>query len=526
MSKTPFLALRGIQKSFGGVRALTDVSLDVYPGEVHAIVGENGAGKSTLMRIVAGALQPDSGEITIEGHVHRFTGPRDAARRGIAMVYQEPTFCPDLTVLENFFLGEELISRSGDIRWREMYRRAAGVLEEMGLPTWVLDRPMAELSLGNQQMVLIARGLYRNARLLILDEPTSILSHAETQVLFRTVRRLRAEGRSVLYISHRLHEIMELCDRATVLRDGQVVGRLDVRDANEETIIQLMSGRSIDQHVYVPRNIAGHPPLLEVRNLTLEGMYRDVSLTVRPGEVLGVYGLVGSGRTEVGLTIFGRLQADRGTIRFDRKVIQPRSPREAMRLGISYTPEDRRTQGLFSSRSVADNLSVALLGRLSWWGWVLDRARETEQVLKQIQQLAIKTDGPRAAVSSLSGGNQQKVVLARWLGTQPRLLILDEPTRGVDVGTKTEIHRLVMDLARRGVAVILISSDLAEVLALADNILVMHDGAVSGYLSRTEATEAAVLRCALGLDGETAGGGLPPRGTIGETSTTAEEAVL
>lgn len=499
MSNSAFLTLSGIHKSFGGVHALTDVSLDVLPGEVHAVVGENGAGKSTLMKIIAGALQPDSGEIRVAGESVRLTDPRSASRQGISIVYQEPTYCPDLTVLENFFLGDELTGGTGGIRWSEMHSRAANILGEMGLSPQILDRPMSELSIGNQQLVLIARGLYRDARLMILDEPTSILSHAETELLFRTVRRLREEGRSVLYISHRLHEVLELSDRITVLRDGQVVGRLTTAEANEEMMIQHMSGRFIDQNVYVPRAYEADPPLLEVRNLTSRGRYQDVSFSVHPGEVLGIYGLVGSGRSEVALSLFGQLRPDSGNIHYRGSAYRPRSSQDAIAQGICYLPEDRRVQGLFPIRSVADNFSAALLGRIAWGHWLLQRKTEANLVADQIKRMAVKTDGPKAPVSSLSGGNQQKVLIGRWLSARPQVLILDEPTRGVDVGTKTEIHRLVMDLAGKGVAIVLISSDLPEVLALADNILVMHEGVVTGNLARPEADESSVLRFALGV---------------------------
>ncbi len=500
MTSVPFLTLTGIHKSFGGVRALTNVSLDVHPGEVHAIVGENGAGKSTLMKIIAGALQPDAGQIQIAGRQVALSGPGDSVRHGVSIVYQEPTFCPDLSVLQNFFLGEEITTRTGAIDWQEMFRRASAVLEEMGLSGAILDRSMSELSIGNQQLVLIARGLYRDARLLILDEPTSILSHAETELLFKTVERLRTKGHSVLYISHRLHEVLQLSDRITVLRDGQVVGQLKTSEASQETMISMMSGRSINQDVYVSREYASEAPLLSAEGLTSEGLYEDVSLSVRPGEVLGIYGLVGSGRSEVAMTLFGQVKPDAGTIRYKGQVIQPRSSQEAIALGICYVPEDRRIQGIFPIRSVADNASAALLKAVSWGGWLLRKRQEGELVTRVMKQMAVKSDGSGAPISSLSGGNQQKVLLGRWLSARPQVLIMDEPTRGVDVGTKTEIHRLVMELAQQGVAIILISSDLPEVLALADKMMVMHEGAVSGVMDRTEATEAKVLRCALGVD--------------------------
>jgi ABC-type sugar transport system ATPase subunit len=482
------------------VQALQDVSLSVDRGEVHAVVGENGAGKSTLMKIIAGALQPDAGTIEFEGSAVRFSGPRDASRLGIAIVYQEPSIFPELSVLENFYLGDELTGSGGRLRWADMAEDAASALRQIGLPAGIMGTRMADLSLGAQQLVMIARAVHKNARLLILDEPTSILSQAETEVLFRTILSLKAHDVSVLYISHRLAEIFRIADRVTVLRDGRVAGRFSVQEATEDALITAMVGRQIDRDVYRPRPFADLPPVLEVRHLSSAGHYRDVSFVLRPGEVLGLYGLVGAGRSEVAQTIFGEIQPDSGQIMLDGRVIKMHSATDAIRMGISYIPEDRRTQGLFLTRAVRDNLSVSLLSRIAGrLLGLLDERRELHLTEQEVKRFNIKTGSAMTPVGELSGGNQQKVVLARWLAHNPRVLLLDEPTRGVDIGTKVEIHRLIMHLAGQGMAILLISSDLPEVLALADNVLIMHEGVVTGYLPREQATEAVVLRLALGL---------------------------
>lgn len=496
----PLLQLDHISKSFGGVQALRDVSLDFRPGEVHAVVGENGAGKSTMMKIIAGALQADSGTLTFDGQPIELRGPRDAVQLGIAIVYQEPIFFPEMTVLENFYLGDELKSSIGTLRWGQMAEDAADALQQMGLPVETLSQTMNEISLGTQQLVLIARGIHKQARLLILDEPTSILSQTETEKLFATIQRLREQGVCIAYISHRIPELFQITDRISVLRDGELIAQYGVGDVTQEDIITAMSGRKISTDVYRPRDYADRPPLLEVNDLARAGYYSRISFTLRPGEVLGLYGLVGAGRSEMARAIFGELPADSGSILYDGQPIDPQTSQDGFRRGIVYVPEDRRQQGLFPIRAIRDNLSAGLLKLVSGVGGLIQPGAELRLANEQMQRLNVKASSVLAFVSSLSGGNQQKVVLGRGLLHQPRLLILDEPTRGIDIGTKTEIHRLIMSLAEEGIAVLVISSDLPEVLAVADNVLVMRDGQLAGCLPRSEATESSILRLAIGVE--------------------------
>lgn len=499
MIDMPLLALEKISKSFGGLHALQEIDLAIFKGEVHAILGENGAGKSTLMKIIAGVLHPDNGKIIFGGEEVKFDGPRDASKQGIAIVYQEPSYFPELSVLENFYLGEELTSEIGSLDWNKMAKGAALALNHMKLPIDLLGKRMSELSIGTQQLVLIAREMHKNARLLILDEPTSILSQTETNLLFSTIRELKEHGISILYISHRLNEIFQIADRITVLRDGKLISQYMLSEATEAKLIQAMSGRQIKTALFQQRNFLKESPILEVKHLTRFGLYQDISFKLSCGEILGIYGLVGAGRSEVALTIFGELLPDKGQILLNGNEIRPRNSQDAIRNGIVYMPEDRRIQGLFPIRSIRDNLSAGLLFSISGFLGTIQKDNEIVITNRQIENLKIKTDNPSNPVTSLSGGNQQKVVLGRGLSHKPKILILDEPTRGIDVGTKNEIYKLIMNLASEGIAILLISSDLPEVLALADNFIVMHEGFMMSYMPRKEATEEKILRFALGL---------------------------
>ena len=499
MSTPLLLELTGITKLFGGVHALSDVNLSARKGEVRAVVGENGAGKSTLMKIVAGAIQPDSGTIRFEDRVIHLKEPRDASRLGISTVYQEPSFFDELSVLENLYLGSELKTPTGSLDWRRMTDGSRTALEALRLPTDIIGKPMGELSLGLKQLVLISRSIHYNVKLLILDEPTAILSSMETEILFSVIRELKTRGVSVLYISHRIQEIFMIADSISVLRDGKLVADYPIEGASEDVLISAMSGREMHANIYAERGYRDAEPILEVENLSLAGSYENVSFSLRPGEVLGLYGLVGAGRSEVARAIYGEMPADTGTILFRGGRHCPRSSSDSIAKGIIYVVEDRRLQGLFPLRSVRDNLSVSRLRDLAGGFGSVNKRKEDALARGQVENLAIKTTGLAAGISSLSGGNQQKVVLGRSLTLSPRVLILDEPTHGIDVGTKNEIHRLIMSLAAQEIGIILISSDLTEVLALADRFLIMHEGLVMGQLDRREAGEESILRLALGL---------------------------
>ena len=500
MDKNALLELKNISKSFGGVQALDDVSISIKKGEVHAIVGENGAGKSTLMKIIAGALQPDSGIIELESEEIKFDGPRDAAQAGIAIVYQEPIYFKELSVVENIYLGDEIKKKNGTLDWESMTLGSIKAVQQMGLPEAVVNRTMSDLMLGSQQLVLIARSIHKKAKILILDEPTAILSQAETELLFKTIESLKESGVSVLYISHRLEEIFHIADCISVLRDGKKVAEYDLAEATEDKLILSMTGRSFKSIDKKKKKPTETKPILSVKNLSRSGYYQDISFDIVPGEILGLYGLVGAGRSEVAKAVYGEMLPDDGEIFYKGEDFSPKNSRDAIQKKIVYVPEDRRHQGLFLIRAIRDNLTAGILHSVTNRAWVIDSKLEKNLAQSQVENLKIKASSLFAPVSSLSGGNQQKVVLGRGLSHKPELLILDEPTHGIDVGTKSEIHKLILNLVQNGIAIILISSELPEILALSDRIVVMHEGAMMGYLDRDNATEEKVLRLALGLN--------------------------
>lgn len=502
MNDAILLNLRNISKSFGGVQALDDVTIEVNRGEIHAIVGENGAGKSTLMKIIAGALQPDNGLIEFEGKKAQFENPRDSAQVGIAMVYQEPIFFKELSVVENIYLGDEIRTPTGVLDWEAMTKGAAEAVEMMGLQKEIIYKTMSELMLGSQQLVLIARSIHKQAKILILDEPTAILSKSETDILFETMRKLKNNGVSILYISHRIEEIFKIADIISVLRDGKKVSEYSIEAANEDKLVMSMTGRKISFVVEKDDNVKESAPILEVRNLSRAGYYYDINFNVRPGEILGFYGLVGAGRSEVAKAIYGEMIPDEGEILYKGEVFDPKNSKDALRHSIVYVPEDRRHQGLFLIRAIRDNLSAGLLHKVSNKFGIINNQSEHELAEKQVDRFDIKISSLFAPVMSLSGGNQQKVVLGRGLSHKPDLLILDEPTHGIDVGTKNEIHKLIVGLAKQNIAIILISSELPEILSLSDNIIVMHEGEKMGYIPQKEAVEEKILRLALALSSE------------------------
>ncbi len=483
-------------KSFPGVRALNDVSLHLDKGEVLAVLGENGAGKSTLMKILAGVLPADEGQILIDGNLVEIAGVHDALKHGIALIHQELNMATNLSVGANIFLGREPRKR-GLIDEASIHEESKIYLEMVGLAVDPMDK-VGELALGRRQLVEIAKALSVNARVLIMDEPTSSLSQRETETLFRVIRDLRHRGVSIIYISHRLGEAKELADRVMILRDGETAGDLGKDEINHDAMVRLMVGREISQFytrtIHQPGEVA-----LEVRNLrTSAHPEHQLNFSLRTGEVVGMAGLVGAGRSEMLATLFGVTPPVSGKIRICGETADLRSPNEAIRSGLALVPEDRKLQGLILEMTVRENLGLATLKRDSPNGLFLNETREGEIAQQMIEQMRVKTPSSRQVVRYLSGGNQQKVVLGKWLAMEPRVLLLDEPTRGIDVGAKQEIYGLMEDLAGRGVAILFVSSEMEEVLGMSDRVLVMHEGRLTGELSRDLLSEEAIMQLATG----------------------------
>jgi rhamnose transport system ATP-binding protein len=490
----PRVALHGISKRFAATQALDDVSLELVPGEVHALVGENGAGKSTLVKILAGVYQPDAGTIHLDGDPIQIHGPAQARALGIAVVHQEPRLFPDLTVAENVFIGHAPSGRFGTIDWGATRKAAKALFAELDVQFDVMA-PVRGLSMADQQLIEIAKALSVEARVLILDEPTASLSAHEVDRLFAIVRRLRDRGVSILFVSHRLDEVFAVCDRATVFRDGRHVITTPTSELTTADLVRHMVGRTVSLFPKIEAPVGD--VLLEVHDLTRVGVFRDVSFTVRAGEIVGFAGLVGAGRTEVARVLFGIDQRDSGEIRLGGAPISFASPSAAMTAGIAYLPEDRHQEGLVLDFSIAQNVTLPILPRL--FPQLLIRPGTERRVADQYTgQFNVRMVGVDQEVGALSGGNQQKVVLAKWLASEPRILILDEPTRGIDIGAKVEVHRIISELAASGLGIILISSDLPEVLAMSDRILVLHEGRITDEIVRAEASQERVMFAATG----------------------------
>ena len=496
----PLIDIQNATKSFGGACALSDVSLQVYPGEVHALCGENGAGKSTLIKIITGAHAPDSGTLRINGQVVERLDPAAARAMGIAAIYQQPALFPDLTVAENVGLRLERGGPWRLLRWGDRRRRACALLDRVGASVSV-DEPVRHLSMPQQQLVEIASALGGDAKVLILDEPTASLSDREVDNLFRVIRELRSQGVGMVYVSHRMEELSQIADRVTVLRDGKFVATLPMQGLTRTELIRLMVGRELS--AFFPKSdVRLGGTVLETRGLTCKSSgIEDVSLSVRAGEILGLAGLVGAGRTELARALFGLTPADGGEILLNGQRVEVNGPARAVEFGIAYVPEDRRRHGVVLDMPVSANVTLAILRRIARLG-MLDFARERDIANSFVQRFGIKTASLESPVGTLSGGNQQKVALARWLATEPSMLILDEPTQGVDVGAKAEIHRLMGELAQRGLAIIMISSELPEVLGMSDRIAVMHAGRIVAVVNRADATQEKILELALGQSAE------------------------
>ena len=490
----PRAELRAISKRFAATQALDEVSVELLSGEVHALVGENGAGKSTLVKILAGIYQPDSGSIQLDGVPTQIPGPAHARALGIAVVHQEPRLFPDLTVAENVFMAHAPKGAFRTIDWGRMRRSARAIFAELevNVDEGALVRG---LSMADQQLIEIAKALSFDARVLILDEPTASLSAHEVERLFTIVRQTRDRGVAVLFVSHRLEEVFDLCDRATVFRDGRHVVTAATAQLTTGDLVRHMVGRAVSLFPKVEAPVG--EVLLEVRNLTRRETFNDVSFSVRAGEIVGMAGLVGAGRTEVARVLFGVDRPERGEILLRGKPVTFDSPSAAMRAGIGYVPEDRHQDGLVLDFSIASNVTLPILPRL-FPGLFVRGATERTVARRYAEQLQVRATGVDQSVADLSGGNQQKVVLGKWLATEPRILILDEPTRGIDIGAKVEVHRIISELAATGLGILLISSDLPEVLAMSDRILVLHEGAVTAEIDRADATEERVMFAATG----------------------------
>ena len=489
------IEMRGIDKSFGSNQVLKQAGFTLESGEVHALMGENGAGKSTLMKILTGVYTKDAGTVLVDGKEVNYKNPQEAEKAGIVFIYQELNVMFDLTVEENLFMGKEIHGKFGICDKKEMQKKAQEALNTLGVnisPKTV----MSELSVGQQQMVEICKALMADAKVIIMDEPTAALTQSETVALFKVIESLRKKGVSMVYISHRMEEIFELCDRITVLRDGSYIGVKNIPETNMNEIVKMMIGREIGER-YPSRDVKIGKEVLKVKGLTRKGTFHDVSFSVRAGEVLGVSGLMGAGRTEIMQAIFGNLSYESGTIEIDGKEVKISNPRQAMEHGIGFITEDRKTEGLMLDKSIRENISLCNLGRISK-SFVVSKEAEKDMVAEAIKELHIKCFGPFHECNNLSGGNQQKVVLAKWILTNPKILILDEPTRGVDIGAKKEIYSIINKLAAQGVAIIMVSSELPEVLGMSDNIMVVREGEVRGIISYEEANQERVMTLATG----------------------------
>lgn len=491
---TPFLRMEGICKSFGGVQALKSVDFEARSGEVHALMGENGAGKSTLIKILAGAYSKDEGRIFLDGQEVDIKNPKDALLHGVSVIYQEMALIGHLTVAENIMIDE--ISASARVDWGHIQRRSAEILEQLGFSEIDVRKPANSLPVAYQQVVEIAKALSRNAKILVFDEPTAVLTNKEVDKLFEIIARLREAGTCILYVSHRLEEIFRICDRISILKDGAYVGTVEVSSITKDELVTMMVGRELTD-MYPERNAQIGDVMLEVKNLSSGDMVRDVSFSVRAGEVLGFSGLVGAGRTETMQAIFGARRVDSGEVFVDGQKVVNKLPQDGIKHGIGMVPEDRKQDGVILSLPIYYNGTISILDRLSDKLGRVDTKREQEIVGGLINDLALKCASMFHPVSSLSGGNQQKVSLMKWLAAGGRVLILDEPTRGVDVGAKTEIYRIINKLAEQGLAIVMVSSEMPELIGECDRVLVMRQGKVTGELVGDQITEQNMIRLAM-----------------------------
>ncbi|HWO78514.1 MAG TPA: sugar ABC transporter ATP-binding protein [Bacillus sp. (in: firmicutes)] len=493
--RTPIIKMVDIHKSFFHVNVLTGVSFDLYPGEIHALMGENGAGKSTLIKILTGIYNKDKGEIFYKGNETAFRNPKEAEKAGITIIHQELNTVPPLTVAENFFLGKEATyGRSPFLKNKAMIEQAEQALKALGIqldPKKVIE----DCSVGEQQMVEIARAVSQKSEVLIMDEPTAALTDREIEALFKVMEQLKKQGVAIVYVSHRMEEIFRMCDRITVLRDGQSIGTKNIKDTNFEEIVKMMVGRELGER-FPRRTVKPGEVRLRVENLAVDDRIKDINFEVRKGEIFGVAGLMGAGRTEIMQGLFGARGA-KGFLYLDGKKLSIKGPKQSIKNGIGFVTEDRKGQGLVLGLSVRENIVLPNFKKVSANG-LMKRKKEESFVDELIEKLRIKTSGREQIVKSLSGGNQQKVVVGKWLGIEPKVLILDEPTRGVDVGAKKEIYEIMNQLTENGVSIIMVSSELPEILGMSDRIMVIHEGKIAAILNREEATQEKIMAAATG----------------------------
>lgn len=496
MDKRTLLKLNNITKHFAGTNALTNVDFDLKEGEIHALVGENGAGKSTLIKIITGIHQPDSGDIELNGKKVRLIDVRDSYDQGIAAIYQEASLFEDLSIAENIYIGHQQIGKiTRNIKWRTLYNQASNFIKSLDVN---LDpRALVKtLSIAEKQLVEIIKALSADAKILIMDEPTASLTKEEIDYLFSITKRLRKEGAGIIFISHRLEDVFEIADRVTVIRDGEKIDTVDINEVNEQKLVQMMVGRKLD--TLYPKEVApAGDVVLRVEGLSRAGEFNNISFEVRNGEIVGLAGLVGAGRTEVARAIFGVTRPEGGKIFFDGKEVEIRNPKQAMELGIAYLSESRGEYGLVLPLDITQNITVTIIEQFTRLGWI-EREAEKETAGIFFKMLDIRASGLDQEVESLSGGNQQKVSIAKWLAANSKILILDEPTKGIDVGSKAAIHKMMSDLANEGKAILMISSEISEILGMSDRVLVMNEGMLTAEINREEATQEIILEAALG----------------------------
>ena len=498
MDSEYLLEMINISKTYPGVKALNNVSFKLRKGSVHVLVGENGAGKSTLMKSIAGLEQPDEGNILIRGEKVRFSTPRESLKMGISMIHQELSPVPEMTIAENLFLGRQIHFKGTNIiDYKKMNEQSKELLLNVGLKQEP-HKKMQTLTVAETQMVEIAKAISYHSEIIIMDEPSSAITDREVDILFKIINDLRKQGRGIIYISHKMDEIFRIADDITVLRDGEYIGTYPATEINDSQLIKKMVDRELKE-IFPTRQVRMTETIFSVRNLTLNGVFKNISFDVRSGEILGIAGLMGAGRTEVVESIFGIRKLDQGDIFLKGEKIRIKRPKDAIRLGLALITEDRKRQGLIMPLSVKENLTLSFLKRICWFNFLLDRKKECSIASEYIELLKIKTPHLNQLVETLSGGNQQKVVIGKWLMMNPKILILDEPTRGIDIGAKTEIYHLMKDLSEQGVSIIFISSELPEIIGMSDRIIVFHEGGISGELNGRGAMQEEIMKYATGL---------------------------